>query len=415
MINRTPIEELDRAIDAMLAGPRDAEPKVGAKQATLVRVAAELRDLPDENFKARLKLELLAKSEPLTESKLKEKENISTTTVSPVRAGFRTITPYLQVMPVEEVINFVKQAFGGEELFRSHGGAGGIHTEIKVGDSMLMIGGGGTWKGPARTANMLINVDDADEFYRRAMEAGATSIYEPTTHPWGDRDAGVIDAGGNKWFINTRRIAEHSPAGQGDILLGFNPKGAAGLIDFLTAAFGAEAMFRHDAPDGSVRHARFKIGNSVVMVSEPHGQYQAVLPGVYMYVENADEVYERAIRAGASVLYPIADMPYGDRMGGVTDPFGNEWYISTDAKMCASRICRRNKFLFASRISATRGQLDKWRRFRAATLHFQPTRTIDAAYQIQRAADLFSAYRQLTPFAFANRRDGTSRKTERTL
>ena len=257
---------------------------------------------------------------------------MDTTKVNPVRAGFRTITPYLQVMPVEEVINFVKQAFGGEELFRSHGGAGGIHTEIKVGDSMLMIGGGGTWKGPARTANMLINVDDADEFYRRAMEAGATSIYEPMTQPWGDRDAGVIDPGGNKWFINTRRVTEYAPADSGDILLGFNPKGAARFMDFLVTAFGAEVMFRHDAPDGRVRHARARIGNSVVMVSEPHGQYQTVLPGVYMYVENADEIYERAIRAGATVLYPIADMPYGDRMGGVTDPFGIEWYISTHIK-----------------------------------------------------------------------------------
>ncbi len=326
MIKRTPIEELDLAIDAMLAGPRDAATKVGARQATLVRVAAELRDLPSEDFKARLKMELLKKSAP------QGKKIMDTTKVNPVRAGFRTITPYLQVMPVEEVINFVKQAFGGEELFRSRGGAGGIHTEVKVGDSMLMIGGGGTWAGPARNANMLINVDDADEFYRRAMEAGATTIYEPMTQPWGDRDAGVIDPGGNKWFINTRRIAEHSPADSGDILLGFNPKGAASFMDFLVTAFGAEVMFRHDAPDGRIRHARARIGNSVVMVSEPHGQYQTVLPGVYMYVENADEIYERAIRAGATVLYPMADMPYGDRMGGVTDPFGIEWYISTHIK-----------------------------------------------------------------------------------
>lgn len=332
MIKRTPIEELDLAIDAMLAGPRDGEAKVGARQATLVRVAVELRDLPSENFKARLKSELLRQLELVGKSRLQGKKIMDTTTVKPVRGGFRTITPYLQVMQVEEVINFVKQAFDGEELLRSRGGAGGIHAEVKVGDSMLMIGGGGTWKGPARTASMLVNVDDADESYRRAMEAGATSIYKPMTQPWGDRDAGVTDAGGNNWYINTRRVAEHSPAGQGDILLGFNPKGADRFIEFLATVFGAELMFRHDAPDGRVRHARLRVGNSVVMVSEPHGQYQTKLPGVYMYVENADEIYERAVRAGATVLYPIADMPYGDRMGGVTDPFGIEWYISTHIK-----------------------------------------------------------------------------------
>jgi PhnB protein len=326
MNKRTPIEELDLAIDALLAGARDGAPKKGARQATLVRVAAELRDLPSENFKTRLKSELLKKSE------LRGKTIMSSSTVNPVRTGFRTITPYLQVMPVEEVIHFVKQAFGGEELFRGHGGAGGIHAEIKVGDAMLMIGGGGTWKGPARPAGMLIYVDDADEVYRRAMEAGATSIHEAVTQPYGDREGSVTDAAGNHWYITTRRVSEYAPAGHGDILMGFMPNGSAQFIDFLTAAFGAETIFRHDAPDGTVGHARIRIGDSIVMVSEPRGRYQPMPAGVYMYVENADEVYERAIRAGATSLYPVADMPYGDRMGGVTDSFGNEWYIATHFK-----------------------------------------------------------------------------------
>src|ERR1700722_20851701 len=128
MNKRTPIEELDLAIDALLAGPHDGAPKVGARQATLVRVAAELRDLPSEHFKARLKSELLGKSELQGEATMPapnvSSSNVFTTTVNAVREGFRTITPYLQVMPVEEVISFVKQAYGGEELFRSEGGAG---------------------------------------------------------------------------------------------------------------------------------------------------------------------------------------------------------------------------------------------------------------------------------------------------
>jgi PhnB protein len=203
---------------------------------------------------------------------------------------------------------------------------------MRVGDAMLMIGGGGTWTGPARPVGMLIYVDDADEAYRRAIEAGATSIHEPVDQPYGDREGSVTDVAGNNWYITTRRISEYAPAGFGDILLGFMPKGAARFIDFLTAAFGAEAIMRHDAPNGTVGHARIRVGNSIVMVSEPHGRYQPMPAGIYTYVENADETYERAIRAGATVLYPIADMPYGDRMGGVTDAFGNEWYISTHLK-----------------------------------------------------------------------------------
>jgi PhnB protein len=332
MNKRTPIEELDLAIDALLASPRDTAPAKSARQKTLVRVAAELRDLPSENFKARLKTALAMKSEPVKKSDLRGKENVSTTTVSPIRRGFHTITPYLQVMAVEEVINFVKQAFGGRELFRAPGGAGGIHAEMRVGDAMLMIGGGGTWEGPARPAGMLIYVDDADETYRRAMEAGATSIHAPVDQPYGDREGSVTDAAGNNWYITTRRVADYAPAGHGDILLGFMPKGAAQFIDFLASAFGAETIMRHDAPNGTVGHARIRVGNSIVMVSEPHGRYQPMPAGVYMYVENADETYERAIRAGATVLYPIGDMPYGDRMGGVADAFGNEWYISTHIK-----------------------------------------------------------------------------------
>jgi PhnB protein len=332
MSKRTPVEELDLAIDAVLAAPHGVASGSKVRQATLVRLAAELRDLPSESFKAQLKADLLTKSKPLTKSKLQEKENMSTTTVSSVRRGFRTITPYVQVMPVEEVINFVKQAFDGQELFRAHGGAGGIHAEMKVGDAMLMIGGGGTWKGPARPVGMLIYVDDADEAYRRAIEAGATSIHAPVDQPYGDREGSVTDAAGNNWYITTRRVSDYAPAGFGDILLGFMPEGSARFVDFLTSAFGAETIMRHDAPNGTVGHARIRIGDSIVMVSEAHGRYQPMPACVYTYVENADETYERAIRAGATVLYPMADMPYGDRMGGVTDPFGNEWYIATHVK-----------------------------------------------------------------------------------
>jgi PhnB protein len=320
MPKRSPIDELNLAIEEILANPAAELPVPGARQETLVRLAAELRDLPNEGFKARLRADL------------QKRNAVNTSKVNPVRKGFRTVTPYLQVMPVEEVIAFLKQAFGAQELFRSRGGAGGIHTEIKVGDSMLMVGGGGTYEGPARTANMLINVSNADEYYRRAIAAGAISIYEPVTHPWGDHDAGVRDAGGNNWYINTRRVTEYAPGDQGDVLLGFNPKGAARFIDFVTAAFGAETIFRHDKPKGTVAHARVRIGDSVVMVSEGRKEFPPKPPGVYLYVDDADAVYERALRAGAASLYAPTDMPYGDRMGGVTDPFGNEWYIATHFK-----------------------------------------------------------------------------------
>ncbi len=105
MNKRTPIEELDLAIDALLTGPRDAAPRAGVRQATLVRVAAELRDLPSESFKIRLKAEL-QRGATMSTAKTMTSSGAAATTVSPVRKGFRTITPYLQVMPAEEVIQF---------------------------------------------------------------------------------------------------------------------------------------------------------------------------------------------------------------------------------------------------------------------------------------------------------------------
>ncbi len=154
--------------------------------------------------------------------------------------------------------------------------------------------------------------------------------------PYGDREAGALaDAAGTNWYITTRRVSVEYGAtagGTADILLGFGSMAPLSSSISLTDAFGAQVIMRHDAPDGTVRHARVAIGNSIVMVSDARDEYQPMPAGVYMYVENADEVYERALRAGATPLYLMADMPYGDRMGGVTDAFGNEWYISTHVK-----------------------------------------------------------------------------------
>ncbi len=65
--------------------------------------------------------------------------------VKPIREGFHTVTPYLMVQEAAKLIDFVKEAFAATELFRGTGSAGGIHAEVRIGDSMVMIGGAGTW------------------------------------------------------------------------------------------------------------------------------------------------------------------------------------------------------------------------------------------------------------------------------
>ncbi len=119
--------------------------------------------------------------------------------VKPVREGFHTVTPYLMVREADKLVDFVRQAFGGVETYRTTGSAGGTHVEIRVGDSMVMIGGAST--GEPMPAAIYLYMNNIDEVYRKALQAGATSILEPSDQPDGERRAGVKDAFGNQWYI----------------------------------------------------------------------------------------------------------------------------------------------------------------------------------------------------------------------
>lgn len=123
--------------------------------------------------------------------------------VQAVREGFHTVTPYLVVRGVNQLIEFLQQAFGATELYRGTGSAGGIHAEVKIGDSMVMIGGDGPRSGEPMPAMLFLYMPDVDAVYQRALQSGATSIMEPADQPQGDRMAGVQDACGNMWYIAT--------------------------------------------------------------------------------------------------------------------------------------------------------------------------------------------------------------------
>lgn len=123
--------------------------------------------------------------------------------VQPIPEGYHTVTPYLIVQAADQLIDFVKQAFGAIERFRGIGSAGGIHCEVIIGDSIVMIGGGGAWHGEPSPATLYLYVNDVDAIYKRAIQVGAISISEPADQSFGDRIAGVKDAFGNVWYIAT--------------------------------------------------------------------------------------------------------------------------------------------------------------------------------------------------------------------
>ena len=105
--------------------------------------------------------------------------------------------------------------------------------------------------------------------------------------------------------------------------------GVAKLIDFLKHAFEAQELGRHALPDGRIMHAAVKIGDSIVMMGEPAGPQQPRPCNLYLYVEDVDTVYRRAVAAGGKSINEPQNQFYGDRSGGVEDPSGNCWWIAS--------------------------------------------------------------------------------------
>jgi PhnB protein len=105
--------------------------------------------------------------------------------------------------------------------------------------------------------------------------------------------------------------------------------GAAKMIDFLRDAFGAKELRRMAMPGGKIGHAEVRIGESMVMLADANPQFGAQQAGIHLYLPGVDEVYQRALRAGATTLREPADQFYGDRSAVVRDAWGNWWSIST--------------------------------------------------------------------------------------
>lgn len=322
MAERDLIEVLNQALDAMLssAGPTPSVEDTPAGE--LVQVAGALRDLPGNDFRERLKSEL---AEAARTSTLKRREAMTAAPVTFVPKGFRSVTPYMHPAGAAKFIDFLKQAFDAEEVFRYNTGDGRVmHAEIRIGDSMLEMGD----TDPVPTA-LHYYVPDADEVYRRALAAGGESLYAPTDQPYGDRESGVKDPFGNFWFIATRKGASHVPPGLHSITPFLLPKGVPEVIDFLKRAFGGEELERHASPEGTVLHAMVRIGDSIIEMGEAQGQWQPMPAVLHLYVPDTDATYRSAVGAGAVSLSEPEDKPYGDRAAGVRDPSGNIWYIAT--------------------------------------------------------------------------------------
>jgi uncharacterized glyoxalase superfamily protein PhnB len=318
MAERSLSEQLDLAVQALLAGPEATQPPPDPWIAPLVRTATLLRGLPSDDFRERLKNDLLRSI------------SMPSTTVPHVREGFHTVTPYLMVRERDRLIDFVQQVFGAEEFECGTNGAGGVR-DFRIADSVLMIGGGPRCPKPMPTV-LFVFVPDTDAVYRRALQAGATSLSEPQDSHFGQRLATVQDATGNQWCIATHPGPSHVPEGLHTVTAYLHPHGADRFIDFAKQAFVAEEAECYRSPEGVVKHAKIKIGDSVVQLGEARDAYPPMPTLFYLYVEDVDAWHRRAVSAGATSLSMPADQSFGDRTGAVTDPCGNVWYIATHVR-----------------------------------------------------------------------------------
>jgi uncharacterized glyoxalase superfamily protein PhnB len=319
MPERSPFEQLDLAIDALLAGR--PLPEVEDEAVPLVELVPMLRQLPRADFRERLKSELFGGADMAASARVDQQKPATT-------AAHPTLVPYIAVVEARQVIDFMQKTFGATGQIMGTGSQGGIHGEYHIGDAKLMIGGGEAWRNPdPRPAALHVYVDDVDAAYRRAIDAGATSLRAPADMEYGDREASVKDAGGNFWFIGKMRNRPR-PQGLRDVAMSFFPKGATDFIEFLKKAFQAEEAGVH-VEGGVVRHAQIRIGDTCIELGEAHGEWQPMKTTIFLTVPDCDATYSQALRAGAASVAAPSDTPYGLRLATVNDGFENTWYITS--------------------------------------------------------------------------------------
>ena len=318
MPERELVEQLNQAIDAVLAGGEAAA--ASDEMVALTGIAVRLRDLPSEDFKNSLKAELQRRATMTTLA----------STVAGTRAGFRTITPFIIHSNAPELVEFLKATFGAEELKRLTGtDAYGFYSEVRIGDSVIMVGGGAAASRGNLPSALHVYVEDCDAAYQRALDAGAVTLMgalgEPADRSYGERSAYVEDAFGNYWYIATRLASSPAPEGLGTVLPHVHPLAARKYIDFLKRAFGAEemAVIEHA---GRVVHAAARVGDAVLEMGEAEDRAGIPANGLFLFVDDVDAAYQRALAAGATAIRPPDDVPYGLRSAIVRDPEGYLWW-----------------------------------------------------------------------------------------
>lgn len=274
------------------------------------------------------------------------------------RPGFHTVTPYLMVRELQPMIEFLQSAFGATVHYQAIGGAGGTHTEMRIGDSMIMLAGGegGQVREPMPTM-IFLYLERVDETYHAAIQAGATSLMEPTDGAFGEpRGAGVQDHSGNQWYFANwvdrpaapppfvePTTAPVAPPVAADTIPMLTYEDGVAAMDWLTKAFGFQEVERWLDDVGNLAHGELVTGSGRLMLASPTPAYESpkrhrqhcaaaaawsavpwVLNGVLVYVDDIDHHYAQAKAAGATFLSELEE-GFPGRRYRVEDLEGQRW------------------------------------------------------------------------------------------
>ncbi len=132
-------------------------------------------------------------------------------------------------------------------------------------------------------------------------------------------------------------MADACPKGFSSVTPHLVIKDCANAIDFYKNALGAQEIYQSKMPDGKVMHAMIQIGNSIIMLADEFPTMGAVGPNtlggtsttLHIYTDDANKLFNQAIKAGVTPVMPIADMFWGDRYGQIKNPYGHSWAIAT--------------------------------------------------------------------------------------
>jgi PhnB protein len=136
-------------------------------------------------------------------------------------------------------------------------------------------------------------------------------------------------------------------------------KDAHKAIEFYKNAFGAQELIVMPGPDGKVMHGEIKIGDSIIMISDEHPNRDVLGPksrggatsSLFVYFENVDAAFDKAVKAGCTIKMPLADQFWGDRYGNVVDPFGHTWAMATHIEDVSPEEMNKRAQAFAKQMA----------------------------------------------------------------